>query len=128
MKKFLVSLLAVLYLGMSSGIAMELHYCMGRLAGIEWFSSDNDRCGRCGMKEKKGGCCSDEYKFVKLQDAHKQTGNDQLKCPVAEAPAVVFQIAPVLPPADRLPATCYLPAPPSPPDRCVQALLCIFRL
>ena len=128
MKKFLVSLLAVLYLGMSSGIAMELHYCMGRLAGIEWFSSDNDRCGRCGIKEKKGGCCSDEYKFVKLQDAHKQTGHDPLKCPVAEAPAVVFHPAPALPPADCLPVTCHLPAPPSPPDRCVQAMLCIFRI
>lgn len=128
MKKFFVSLLAVLYLGMSSGIAMELHYCMGKLAGIEWFSSDNDRCGRCGMKEKKGGCCSDEHKFVKLQDAHKQAGTDLLKMPVAEmAVANPLPLA-VLTTPTRLPETRCFPAPSSPPDRTAQALLCIFRL
>ncbi len=128
MKKFLVTLLAVLYLGMSSGIAMELHYCMGRLAGIELFSNDNECCTRCGMKEKKGGCCSDEYKFVKLEDAHKQAGNEQLKAPV-EAPLWV----PVRPePLFAATPVCHkspaVPDPPPPLPCSAQALLCIFRL
>jgi hypothetical protein len=28
------------------------------------------------MKEKKNGCCSDEHKFFKLEDSHKQASND----------------------------------------------------
>ena len=60
----------------SSGIAMEIHYCMGKKAGIDFYQSENEDCSRCGMKEKKGGCCSDEHKFFKLKDFHKNVAND----------------------------------------------------
>ena len=54
----------------SSGIAMDVHYCMGKQAGIEFYGNENKKCGRCGMTEKKG-CCSDEHSFYKLDAAHK---------------------------------------------------------
>jgi hypothetical protein len=76
MKKFIVAILAFLYLGVSSGIAMEVHYCMGKKAGVELFGNGNDKCGKCGMTEKKGGCCNDEHKFYKLNDSHKNVSND----------------------------------------------------
>jgi hypothetical protein len=60
----------------SSGIAMEIHYCMGKRAGVEFYNNDNDKCGRCGMKEKKNGCCHDEHQFHKLNDFHKNVSND----------------------------------------------------
>lgn len=60
----------------SSGIAMEIHYCMGEQAGVEFYGTGSDRCGKCGMTEKKGGCCSDEHKFYKLSDSHKTVSND----------------------------------------------------
>lgn len=83
MKKFIIAILAILYLGVSSGIAMEIHYCMGKKAGVELYGSENDKCGKCGMKTK-GGCCKDEHKFYKLQDSHKNVSNDlQLAAPVA---------------------------------------------
>lgn len=75
MKKAIVAILAVLYLGVSSGIAMEIHYCMGKKSGIDLYGSKNDKCGNCGMKEKKG-CCNDEHKFFKLNDSHKNVSND----------------------------------------------------
>src|SRR5580765_6525008 len=82
MKKFIVAILAILYLGVSSGIAMEIHYCMGKKAGVELYGSDNDKCGKCGMKGKSG-CCSDEHKFYKLQDSHKNVSNNlQFEAPV----------------------------------------------
>jgi ribosomal protein S27AE len=87
MKKFVTAILALLYLAISSGVALELHYCMGKLAGVELFAGHNDRCGRCGMTEKKSGCCHDEVKLYKLEDAHKQPvtakAMDLLPCPPA---------------------------------------------
>lgn len=76
MKKFIVAILAFLYLGVSSGIAMEIHYCMGEKAGVEFYGSEDEKCGKCGMKEKKTGCCNDEHKFYKLSDNHKKASVD----------------------------------------------------
>ena len=59
----------------SSGIAMEIHYCMGKRAGIDFYKTENDKCSRCGMKENKTGCCHDEHKFKKLEDSHKNVFN-----------------------------------------------------
>ncbi len=76
MKKFYIGILAVVYMGVSSGIAMEIHYCMGKKAGVEFFGSTSDKCGKCGMKDTKTGCCHDEHKFYKLNDSHKTVSND----------------------------------------------------
>lgn len=76
MKKIFISLLAILYLGISSGVAMELHYCMGNKAGMELYGSSSDKCGKCGMTDSKSGCCHDEFKFYKLNDSHKLVSND----------------------------------------------------
>lgn len=76
MKKLVLSILTCLYMTVSSGIAMEIHYCMGKRAGVDFYKTENEKCGRCGMKDKKGGCCNDEYKFYKLADAHKNISND----------------------------------------------------
>jgi len=75
-KKFIVAILAFLYLGVSSGIAMEIHYCMGEKAGVEFYGGDSKKCGKCGMTEKKNGCCNDEHKFYKLDDLHKKASLD----------------------------------------------------
>jgi hypothetical protein len=77
MKRIYIGILAVLYLAVSSGIAMELHYCMGKKAGMDLYWADSDKCGKCGMPEKdKAGCCHDEFKFYKLSDFHKTVSND----------------------------------------------------
>lgn len=60
----------------STGIAMEIHYCMGERSGIDFFSGKDDKCGKCGMTEKKGGCCSNEKKFYKLEDNFKHPSNE----------------------------------------------------
>lgn len=75
-KKVLLTITAIIYMAVSTGIAMEVHYCMGKLAGVEYFGDEKERCGKCGMKEiGKNGCCHDEHKFVKLEDSHKQAFN-----------------------------------------------------
>ncbi|MBL0357122.1 MAG: hypothetical protein IPP72_09660 [Chitinophagaceae bacterium] len=128
MKKIIVAILAFLYLGVSSGIAMEIHYCMGKKAGVELFGSGNEKCSKCGMKEKKGGCCNNEHKFYKLNDSHKNVSNDlSFETPVVFIehfyPAYHFQMA-----SDPLISTVNNHSPPeyASPSACI--LNCIFRL
>ena len=72
MKKFLVTILALVYLTVSSGATVHLHYCMGKL--MSWGLSDKEAgtCGTCGM-QKAGhkGCCHDEHKQVKFEKDQK---------------------------------------------------------
>jgi hypothetical protein len=76
MKKIYIGILAFVYMAVSSGIALELHYCMGDKAGIDLYGSSSDTCGKCGMTEKETGCCHDEFKFYKISDSHKTVSND----------------------------------------------------
>ena len=65
MKKFIVVILAFLYLVSSIGATIHLHYCMDKL--VTWSLSggaEGDKCENCGMKEDDN-CCKDEKKVVK---------------------------------------------------------------
>jgi hypothetical protein len=75
MKKILLSLLAVLYLGISSGIAMDIHYCMGKVSQVDLYGKDNSNCAKCNTAEKKS-CCGEKYKFYKLSAAHNTVFNN----------------------------------------------------
>jgi hypothetical protein len=74
MKKFITAILAVLYLGTSTGATVHMHYCMGKLADWGLGYSNSKTCGNCGMEkseEKDNGCCKDEQKFVKNETDQK---------------------------------------------------------
>jgi hypothetical protein len=47
---------------------------MGQKVGTSLFYDEHKKCGKCGMTEKKAGCCKDEIKFYKLSNAHKHPG------------------------------------------------------
>jgi hypothetical protein len=69
-----LSILTMMYMTVSSGIAMEIHYCMGEKAGVDFYQLSDEKCGKCGMKEQnKKGCCSDEHQFFKLEDSQKKS-------------------------------------------------------
>ena len=68
MKKILLTILAFVYLVTTTGAALNLHYCMGKLSSVDLRKSD--KCSRCGMKNMDG-CCKDEYKVIKLQGDHQ---------------------------------------------------------
>ena len=75
MKKFLVTILAVIYLTVSSGFAMTIHYCMGQVSSIDLLNHEEKKCGKCGMKTT-AGCCKDDFKVFKINDSHKLISND----------------------------------------------------
>lgn len=84
MKKLITLFIAFLYLAVSSGLAVEIHLCMGKVADISLLPSDSHKCGECGMPKGANECCKDELKFVKLQDSHKLINSDyQLDIPVS---------------------------------------------
>lgn len=70
MKKAFIAILAIIYLGITSGVVINLHYCMGKVASVEYGFVEDKPCSICGM-ESKHGCCHDEYKIVKLDDSHQ---------------------------------------------------------
>lgn len=64
MKKFLIVILTLMYVGVSSGIALDYHYCMGKLADVNVWHDDT--CASCGEKEQPSPCCSTETQLLKL--------------------------------------------------------------
>lgn len=82
MKKFLVTILAFVYLSSTIGATINMHYCMDKLVawGLGDGTTKSKACPYCGMaktnedkhcgKESKG-CCKDEQKIVKLENDQK---------------------------------------------------------
>lgn len=86
MKKVTLSFLTLLYFMLSTGFAVDIHYCMGKKLGAALHWQDNEKCKRCGMTEKKGGCCSEETKFFKL-DLKFKSPTAAYKIPLLLSPA-----------------------------------------
>lgn len=72
MRILLITILSILYLAASTGVSLNMHYCMGELAGTALAKPlDNEKCGKCGMEKEHGkdnGCCKDENKLLKAQE------------------------------------------------------------
>lgn len=87
MKKAVVAILAFLYMTIATGVVVNLHYCMGSIAAVDYGYNEQHDCGKCGMEMKPAkGCCHTESKIIKIDDAHQ----------LVKATAQQFQ-APALP-------------------------------
>jgi hypothetical protein len=76
MKKLIAGISFILYFAASSGIVINSHYCMKKLASVHLFGETPDVCGNCGMDmHENNGCCRDEISVAKLIQ-------DQVKMPV----------------------------------------------
>jgi hypothetical protein len=67
MRRFLVTILSVLYMAGAISATVHIHYCMNRFMSASLIDKDADRCDKCGMKKdaRKNGCCKDEHKTFK---------------------------------------------------------------
>lgn len=80
MKKTVALILAFMYLGLTSGLAVNIHYCMGKIADVQLDAYKETSC-ECG-KGKKMPCCNHQYEVLKVNDAHQQvTGDISIKTP-----------------------------------------------
>lgn len=93
MKKIAVILLLLIYGSATIGATIHMHYCMNEFVGWGlWHGKKDKECGKCGMKEKKGGCCKDEHKQVKLKTEHQKSVTAQY-IQFLDVPALVVPIA-----------------------------------
>lgn len=131
MKKFVVTILAFLYLSASVGATVHLHYCMDKLVNWGLDHSNDKTCSECGMekgKEKDNGCCKDEHKQVKLENDHKGTVSFQLAELISVAlPPHEFELPRISLPTvtEQYPLSH---APPQDGDIAVYIRNCVFRI
>ncbi len=69
MKKFIALIVAIIYLTVSTGFIVNVHYCMGKVSSIKLEQTAKKCC--CKKTCKK--CCKTEQKIVKLNSNLKQT-------------------------------------------------------
>lgn len=75
MKKALLTILTIFYLGVSSGATLHFHYCMGELVKLSIFDEQEKSCDFCTMSAKEiqqKSCCKDNFSEAKV-DQSKET-------------------------------------------------------
>jgi len=75
-KKFLLAILAFVYISTSIGATVHVHYCMGKMADWGFGQNEDKTCNKCGMEQsdqKGNGCCNDENKLIKNNTDQKTT-------------------------------------------------------
>jgi|SRR5882757_5941891 len=113
MKKFLATILAIVYLSTSMGTTVHLHYCMGKLVAWGLLDHTSKDCTFCGMQNKPAadecmvtntGCCRDEQMQIKSSKDVKLSQNSlelaKITVTIADVPYSAwidpFVISPVL--------------------------------
>ncbi len=132
MKKFAVIIVAILYFAVSSGVIVNMHYCMNRFASADvGYATSQKDCGTCGMhKEKSHGCCHDEVKLVKIDDDQNKGSQFVVDWTTVKAPVAVpsqFIAASFIQtgePATNLPGD----SPPLLHGQDTYLQLCVFRI
>lgn len=72
MKKFLVTILTILYVAASVNAGVTLHYCCDRLSSVSVdFGQSVGKLAVCKMQHgyKRKNCCKDEFKQLKVSRA-----------------------------------------------------------
>lgn len=65
MRKLILIFLALVYTVISIGITVNMHYCMGNLAEVNWFSSPQSCC-ESNPSGFKSHCCTNQQLTAKL--------------------------------------------------------------
>jgi hypothetical protein len=126
MKKALVIALASMYLLVSSGVVVNMHYCMGKLASLGIGHHDSKSCSTCGMDNN--GCCKDEVKVVKIQDNQEAAAGFTAIPKMVAEPIDWTSLVSMARLAETAPAHHFAHAPPEGDGRSAQSLLCVFRI
>jgi len=88
-KRILTPILALLYLAITSGVLINVHYCMGEVAAVDYGHDSSSTCENCGMKSK-AGCCSTETAFIKVSEQQKADATPSMDAPLPQIVASVY--------------------------------------
>ena len=72
MKKFVVTILLLLYLIPTFGVNVTVHYCGGEFSSLTFGTSAKNKCA-CGSKKMKKNCCEDKTFSYKVDDDQAKT-------------------------------------------------------
>lgn len=130
MKRLLISIIALIYFTVSSGMVMSVHYCMGKISDVQVNQVPEDRC-ICGMSKKETsskGCCKTEFQMVKLADIHKASyASYDIQAPVALLTRSLSLLdAPILVSPEKVYADIH--GPPLISEQDTYLLNCVFRI
>ena len=74
MKKLIITIFAIFYLGVSSGATAHFHYCMGELVNWSISPEKDHKCSNCGMeKANSKNCCKDQHQKLEVKDFTKSS-------------------------------------------------------
>jgi hypothetical protein len=94
MKKSKAAILLILYFAFSSGVVINLHYCMNKFDSSKLGAAKSEICGKCGMHtEDSNGCCHDVVKVIKIQD-DQQVSSMNVKFTAPEAADLIHTYNP----------------------------------
>ena len=126
MKKTVAFILAFMYLGLTSGLAVNIHYCMGKISEVQLDNYQEKSC-KCDKKASMP-CCNHQYELVKVNDAHQQAVADiSIKTPEIDLHTFDNLMALLtLPQTQREVNVAHAPPLLSPPDIYIQN--CVFRI
>jgi len=101
---------------------------MGKKAGVDFYHYENEKCGKCGMKENKSGCCHDEHQFHKLEDSHKNVFNN-INFEAADVAMInTFPVFSWQLPEQQVFVTLHNNLPPPLPGTSPRIMHCVFRI
>lgn len=96
MKRFITSLIAIIYLCLTTGADLHLHYCMGEFVNLSFTDTNTGACTKCGMQNHNNdnGCCKDVEISAKISDAHILSSFESLPPQqIVFLPVATFELA-----------------------------------
>lgn len=107
MRQFVIGLLATLYLAVSAGVALNFHYCGGKLKAVSW--AEPEVCASCGGCHSHSDCCATETEYMRLSIDQEPTAQLSLSqtfvAPlIAVLPTDLLNLYKIVP--GEIPGTC----------------------
>jgi hypothetical protein len=79
-KRTALFLVTFLYLLASTGVAINVHYCGGKISSVKIGYTTKDGCS-CGKKAKKRSCCADKTALLHIKDVQHKSDVRKVTAP-----------------------------------------------
>jgi hypothetical protein len=130
-RKLILSVITVFYLAATSGMVINVHYCMGKVSSVS-FNAEEDHndgaCDKCGMVKTENHCCKDEISKGKMNDSHQtSTVAFELAAASSAVPVRTTVLSDPEQGQSAIPLLTYFSPPPRPLNK-VYIDVSVFRI
>lgn len=125
-RRLLIILLLLMYSFSSAGVSLYVHYCCGKVAGVDITPRKGKHCPADSHHFSKA-CCADEVLSFSIKDSHEASSAITLQEQLQ--PAVVYaNVLPVAHPLVEAQGWVKAHAPPSCYGSSILPFICVFRI